>query len=95
MIRIIPVLMAGALSFSGAAFGQTPPPQPSNTQATQVKAPAPKPDAGQEVVCKRQEIPGSRLGGTRVCHTRAEWDEISRIAREQTDRTTQTVRNPN
>jgi hypothetical protein len=95
MIRIFPVVMAGALSLSGAAFAQTPPPQPNDAHSMQAKAPAPKPDASQEVVCKRQEEPGSRLGGTKICHTRAEWDEMSRVSRAEVERSQQTVRTPN
>ncbi|HSZ50795.1 MAG TPA: hypothetical protein VK801_04430 [Caulobacteraceae bacterium] len=103
MIRIIPVVMAGALSFSGAAFAQTPPTQASDAHPmqasdahqTQAKAPAPKADPSQEVVCRRQDVPGSRLGGEKICHTRAEWDEMSRVSRAEVERAQTTVRTPN
>ena len=50
-----------ALSISGLAAAQTPPP------ASQ-KAPDPN-----EIICERQEILGSRLQKRRVCMTRAQW----------------------
>ncbi len=34
-----------------------------------------------EVVCKRQEESGTRLGGTKICHTRQEWSDIAIAAR--------------
>ena len=95
MKRFIPAVIVGALSISGAAFAQTPPAQTAQPQATQPKAAAAKaahnPD---EVICKRQEDTGSRLGGTKICHTRSEWDEQSRIAHDEVDRAQQTVRTP-
>jgi hypothetical protein len=38
-----------------------------------------------EMVCKRIEETGTRLGGEKVCMTRFEWDEKSREARDQLD----------
>lgn len=96
MNRIIPLIAAGTLCVAGAAFAQTPPAQTSQTQATQQKTqpakPAHDPD---EVICRRQDDTGSRLGGTKICHTRAEWDEISRVSRDEVERAQQTVRQPN
>ena len=34
------------------------------------------PDPNQ-IVCKREEVTGSRLAGARECHTRAEWAQIN------------------
>ena len=39
-----------------------------------------------EIVCERQEEIGSRLGGERVCKTRAQWAEERRAAREDVDK---------
>jgi hypothetical protein len=98
MIRILPLLVVGALSVSGQAFAQTqgPSTSPSTPAAQPSKAAHAKPAFGSpdEVICKHQDIPGSRLGGARVCHTRQEWDEISRIAHDELDRSEQTVRGP-
>ena len=30
------------------------------------------------VICKREQEIGSRLGGTKTCHTRADWDQMAR-----------------
>ena len=70
----------------------------AQTQATTTgPAPAVAPAAGQttktatnsydpnEMVCKRIEETGTRLGGEKVCMTRFEWDEKSREARDQLD----------
>jgi hypothetical protein len=39
-----------------------------------------------EVICEKQEEIGSRLGGTKVCKTRAEWAEERRVARQDIDK---------
>jgi hypothetical protein len=75
-------------TFAASAFAQT---------TTTGPAPAVAPAAGQttktaqngydpnEMVCKRIEETGTRLGGEKVCMTRFEWDEKSREARDQLD----------
>ena len=37
----------------------------------------PQPDANSRVICKEVEVTGSLLPGPRICHTKAEWDQIS------------------
>lgn len=39
-----------------------------------------------EIVCERQEEIGSRLGGERVCKTRAQWAEERRVSRQDIDK---------
>lgn len=39
-----------------------------------------------EIVCERQEELGSRLGGQKVCKTRAQWAEDRRVARQDIDK---------
>ena len=39
-----------------------------------------------EVICERQEELGSRLGGKKVCKTRAEWAEERRLSRQDIDK---------
>lgn len=39
-----------------------------------------------EVLCERVEEIGTRLGGSRVCMTRAQWAEQRRLNREEVDR---------
>ena len=34
------------------------------------------------MICKRQELASSRLLGQKICHTRAEWDNITRNSRD-------------
>jgi hypothetical protein len=40
----------------------------------------------QAIICKREETTGSRLGGSKVCHTRAQWSAQAADAREQMNR---------
>jgi hypothetical protein len=37
----------------------------------------PQPDPNNRVICKEVEVTGSLLPGPRICHTKAEWDQIS------------------
>ena len=37
----------------------------------------PQPDPNSRVICKEVEVTGSLLPGPRICHTKAEWDQIS------------------
>lgn len=41
-----------------------------------------------ETVCRTITATGSRLGGNRICHTRAEWDAIARAGREAAENAT-------
>ena len=44
--------------------------------ATQAAADNKGPGNPDQVICKREEVTGSRLAGHRECHTRAEWAQI-------------------
>ena len=73
-------LIAASIGAS-SAFGQTNPPAspaPSN-QAKPAKDP-------NEVICERQQEPGSRLASAKVCHTRAEWADLRHQDRQMIDR---------
>lgn len=41
------------------------------------------------IVCERQEVLGSRLGGKKVCKTAAEWAEERRLHRDALERAQQ------
>ena len=45
----------------------------------------PQPDANSRVICKEVEVTGSLLPGPRICHTKAEWDDMTRKARDATN----------
>jgi hypothetical protein len=47
-----------------------------------------------KILCERQEEIGSRLGGKKVCHTAAEWQELHRQNREQVDDWQQKLTSP-
>lgn len=49
-------------------------------QAGAVDAPEARKPASEEQVCRRGKETGSRLRAKRVCHTRAEWDQLDAAA---------------
>jgi hypothetical protein len=72
MNRIIILAACAAIAAPAVAFAQQP--SPAATAPTEPAKIVSKKD---RKVCKTQEEKGSRLGGTRVCRTQAEWDEIA------------------
>jgi hypothetical protein len=68
-----------AVGLCGSAMAQTPPPQ-QQTQAPPTSGKPPKKDPGERIICVDEETLGTRLGTHRVCHTKNEWDQISRDA---------------
>jgi hypothetical protein len=54
------------------------PPASSTTSANSAHDP-------NKMICKSEIATGSRLGGHKVCRTRAEWADIARDARDQLD----------
>lgn len=65
-----------ASGFSMPAVGQVASEQPAGKKARDPN----------EIICERQEEIGSRLGGQRVCKTRAQWAEERRVSREDVDK---------
>ena len=43
-------------------------------------------DGGNEVVCERQPITGSRLGSRKVCMTRAQWADLRLQDRQEIEK---------
>jgi len=39
-----------------------------------------------EVICERQQEPGSRLAAAKVCHTRAEWADLKAQDRQDLEK---------
>jgi hypothetical protein len=71
-------MVAGAAQIGDGA-PSTPPPSPAAT------APAPSAKDPDKVVCRYIVPTGQRLGGQKVCHTNAEWADINRSAKDQTN----------
>ncbi len=71
------------LIFCGFAASAEITPDPSQTQDQSAVKPKLKADDPKRNICKTEPILGTRLGGTTTCHTRAEWDEISRRAQSR------------
>lgn len=66
------LVIASLLAIVAAAAG---------AQTTARPAPVRDPDYATRKICRVSPANGSRLGGTRTCRTRAEWDEFSRDSR--------------
>jgi len=79
-------LLAGLLLGGGQSSAAENPPA-----ATPMPAPSAAPSSASrfdpnQVICKREENTGSRLGGSKICHTRQEWADVAAQARTNTDR---------
>lgn len=75
------VLVAVAVPMSATGLAQTAP-APAAAQSDQTK----KAKDPNEIVCERQQDPGSRLAAAKVCHTRAEWADLRNQDRQMIDR---------
>jgi len=78
-MRFSALFLASALVASGfpvVTFAD--PPQTADTAQTPIDNP-------DEIICKQTPPPtGSRLGGGRECHTRRQWEQMQKDAREVT-----------
>ena len=77
-------LVIGLFAPAAPAFADQ---APNNTGAPS-NSDAKTPPAGSqdEIVCKREEVTGSRLGGHKECHPRRVWEQMSADARDEVDR---------
>jgi TolA-binding protein len=73
------VIGVASLALAAPAAAQTAPADPATTDQSQ------KPKDPNRMICERQEEIGSRLGGKKVCHTAAEWQQLRQQNREQID----------
>ena len=79
LTRYLVVSLVASLGLhAGPLLGQVSQP----AQSPQAK----KPFDPNEMVCEKQAIPGSRLAFAKVCHTRAEWDDLRAQDRQDLDR---------
>ena len=79
MLVVAPLLFA--LAQASIAPGQAGAPVPPSTALT---APAVSARGGDEVVCKRESVTGTRLPAPKICRTRGEWADMAVQAREAT-----------
>lgn len=75
---LLPAAVIGSLIAYGSwgALAQTAP-NPQTTPAAPAQSSKPKADPEQVVICKYEEATGTRLGGHKICHTRAEWRQMA------------------
>lgn len=75
-MRIL-IAFAVVAALSAPALAQTPPAE----TATAANA-----DPKDQLICKRQKTPGSRIGSEKVCRTKAEWEQIRIQSRFELER---------
>jgi invasion protein IalB len=88
MIKFM-VISVAAVALAVPASAQTAPAASGAPAASADKAKDPN-----RIICERQEEIGSRLGGSKVCHTAAEWDQLRRANREQVEDWQRQLTNP-
>ena len=72
-MRFLVVTLSAAVLVSSAVIAAEPTPPASTPEKT---AKATQDVESQKVTCRKYEVTGSRLGGSSVCHTKAQWDSI-------------------
>lgn len=87
-------LPALAQSTNGAPMQATFPSTPTSSPSAAVSpaGQAKKNDPNQRVICKTQDEVGTRLGGKRICMTKAQWDQQSQDAHDSVDNIQRTPR---
>jgi len=83
-LALIPVALAAAtLAPAAAALAQ--PPEPAAAPSRSLRPADPRFDPNQ-LICRSEPEPGSRLMGHRRCLTRAQWVERSRLDRQYAEK---------
>jgi hypothetical protein len=77
------MIAASTIALSASAFAAADPtsaqtPQPAATAAAATAPPTKNAPDPNKLICKTTEVTGSRLGGSRTCLTRQQWDEMAR-----------------
>ena len=87
-------LPASAQSTNGAPMQATFPATPTSSPSAAVAPPGrdKKNDPNQRVICKTQDEIGTRLGGKRICMTKAQWDQQAQDAHDSVDNIQRTPR---
>ena len=67
------VALLATVLVSSAVIAAEPAPASSTPEKT---AKAAQDVESQKVTCRKYEVTGSRLGGSSVCHTKAQWESI-------------------
>lgn len=100
-LLVLALLGAAGLWAAAAAAAQAGGSPLANKDQAQTAASSPpaKLDPQDRVTCREEERTGSILGGKRECHTRREWDEMSKQAKDWMDGAgrvqNQNMNNPN
>jgi hypothetical protein len=74
-----------AQPISGAPSSLTVPTTQASSPSAPAQVPAAKPKKD-PVICKHEEMMGSRLGGKSICMTKSQWDEQAAQAQQDVSR---------
>jgi hypothetical protein len=80
-------MLSSVIALMAAAAAQIGDPSTANQPAASPPPSVAAQKDADKVVCRMITPTGQRLGGERVCHTKAEWEDISRRARDDTTST--------
>lgn len=78
---------SSALAQGTPSSPATDPQQPPPSQPTTVPATTEGDSDRERVICKKVDVPGTRIGGKKVCKTKREWDQIQRDTADALRRT--------
>jgi Flp pilus assembly protein CpaB len=92
LLLAVPVLALMASASLADAQGAAVPPTAEPTPAKAETKIDPRTDP-QTIVCKRQDATGTRLGATKVCHTRAEWAAEAMYSRQNAEHLQNSISN--
>lgn len=86
--------LAVSVFAASSAFAQgapsSPPSDPQQqpaSQPTTVPATTEGESNREKMICKKVDVPGTRIGGKKVCKTKREWDQIQRDSADAARRT--------
>lgn len=78
-------LIVAALTLASPAWAKDKAPAAAKADETAQKDSHTTPDPNR-MICRKQPIPGSRLGSKRVCATAAQWAQMQLDTRQVTER---------
>lgn len=79
------LIATAALTLSSPAWAKDKAPEPAQAAETAQEGHDKTPDPNR-LICRKQAIPGSRIGSKRVCATAAQWAQMKADTRQVTER---------
>lgn len=79
------LIAAAALTLASPACAKDNAPEAASADESAQKGQDTTPDPNR-IICRKQDIPGTRIGSKRVCATAAQWAQIKADTRQVTER---------